>query len=98
MTDATITLTEEQADLARELVAEGRFPSIEAVLAHGLDLVRAEAGEVDDAFASDEDQAMLKALLEKRAKGPFVTITEFRSEIETMMEEESAALREEYGA
>ena len=60
---ASISLTEAQEAYARELVREGRYPSLSAVLQQGLELLR-EQSQATDA---------LRALLEQRRAGPFVS-------------------------
>jgi antitoxin ParD1/3/4 len=76
----SISLTDAQEAYARELVARGRYPSLSAVLQHGLEMLRAETE------AKDAELAALKALLEERAKGPFLSMEESDAEIERMIE------------
>jgi antitoxin ParD1/3/4 len=75
----SISLTDAQEAYARELVARGRYPSLSAVLQHGLEMLRAETE------AKDAELAALKALLEERAKGPFLSMEESDAEIERMI-------------
>ena len=83
---ASISLTDSQEAFARELVAQGRYPSLSAVLQHGLEMLRAET-EVKDA-----ELAALKTLLEERAKGPFISMEESDAEIEEMIARKRANL------
>jgi antitoxin ParD1/3/4 len=78
---ASISLTDSQEAYARELVARGRYSSLSAVLQHGLEMLRAETE------AQDAELAALKALLEERAKGPFISMEESDAEIERMIAE-----------
>lgn len=81
---ASISLTDSQEAFARELVAQGRYPSLSAVLQHGLEMLRAETE------AKDAELAALKALLEERAKGPFISMEESDAEIDAMIERKRA--------
>lgn len=76
---ASISLTDAQEAFARELVAQGRYPSLSAVLQHGLELLRAQTEK------HDSELAALKALLEKRAMGPFISMEESDAEIDAMI-------------
>ena len=94
---ASISLTDSQEAFARELVAQGRYPSLSAVLQHGLELLRkqreTEEAELAVLKALEErargpsDPAALKALLEERAKGPFISMEESDAEIKRMIAE-----------
>ena len=83
---ASISLTDSQDAYARELVAQGRYPSLSAVLQHGLEMLRAETE------ARDAELAALKALLQERAKGPFISMEESDAEIEQMIARKRAAV------
>ncbi len=76
---ASISLTEAQEAFARELVAEGCYPSLSAVLQQGLELLRqqTEAREVEN--------AALRALLEERRQGRFVGLREGRQRTRAML-------------
>lgn len=65
---ASISLTESQEAYARELVAQGRYSSLSAVLQQGLELLR-EQSETTDA---------LRELLDRRRAGTFVSLEEGR--------------------
>ena len=84
---ASVSISERQDAFARLLVADGQYSSLSAVVQHGLELVRAEKearqAQIDSMKA---ETAALRALLEKRAKGPFVTMDESRKELDAMLE------------
>lgn len=61
---ASISLTESQEAYARQLVAQGRYASLSAVLQQGLELLR-EQSQVTDA---------LRELLDRRRSGSFVSL------------------------
>lgn len=81
---ASISLTDSQEAFARALVAQGRYPSLSAVLQHGLEMLRTETE------AKDAEIAALKALLEERAKGPFISMEESDAEIDALIERKRA--------
>lgn len=78
---ASISLTEAQEAYARELVAQGRYPSLSAVLQQGLELLRAQS-ETTDA---------LRALLAGRQAGPFLSAEEGRQATQDMIARKRAA-------
>jgi antitoxin ParD1/3/4 len=64
---SSISLTDEQAAFARQLVEKGRFPSVSAALQQGLELLRVR-------FESDElELEALRTLLLERRSGKFVS-------------------------
>lgn len=69
---SSISLSDEHHAFARAQVQDGRFTSVSAVVQHGLDLLRQKA--------EDErlERAALKALLEERLSGPFLSADEMR--------------------
>lgn len=75
----SVSLTDAQKAYARELVARGRYPSLSAVLQHGLELLRAEKE------AEDAGIAALRALLQARRRGAFVGAKEGRKRTERMI-------------
>jgi antitoxin ParD1/3/4 len=75
----SISLTDAQEAFARKLVAEGRYSSLSAVLQQGLEMLRAETE------ANDAETAALRALLEKRAQGPFISMEESDARIDAML-------------
>ena len=83
---ASISLTDSQEAYARELVARGKYPSLSAVLQHGLEMLRAETE------AQEAELAALRALLEERSKGPFISMEESDAEIERMIASKRAAV------
>jgi antitoxin ParD1/3/4 len=72
----SISLTDSQEAYARELVKRGRYPSVSAVLQHGLELLRAQQE------AEEAEIGALRALLEERSRGPFISMKESRSAME----------------
>ncbi|AGT11507.1 ribbon-helix-helix domain-containing protein [Paracoccus aminophilus] len=72
---SSISLSDEHHAFARAQVQDGRFTSVSAVVQHGLDLLRQKA--------EDErlERAALRALLEERLAGPFISNDEMRRRI-----------------
>jgi antitoxin ParD1/3/4 len=64
---SSISLTDEQHAFARELVSAGRYPSVSAVVARGIELLKARA----EAEAMEIEA--LKLLLDERRRGTFVS-------------------------
>jgi antitoxin ParD1/3/4 len=77
----SISLTDAQEAYARGLVEQGRYPSLSAVLQQGLEMLRSETE------AKDAEIAALRALLEERAKGEFISMEEGRRQTEQMIAE-----------
>ena len=75
----SISLTDSQEMFARELVELGRYPSLSAVVQRGLELLRAERE------AQEAETAALRALLEERRQGGFVSLKEGRKRTERMI-------------
>ena len=76
---ASVSLTDQQDTFARNLVSEGQYSSLSAVVQRGLELVR---------FETEREQAELAALrafFEERAAGPFVSAAEGRKRTEDMI-------------
>ena len=77
---SSISLTDEQYAFARELVSAGRYPSVSAVVAQGLELLKtrteAESIEIE----------ALRFLLEERRRGAFVSSEEMGKRLEAMVE------------
>ncbi len=65
---ASISLTDAQEAYARDLVAQGRYPSLSAVLQQGLELLREQSRTTD----------ALREVLDRRRAGPFVSLDEGR--------------------
>ena len=66
----SISLTDDQNVYARALVARGRYPSVSAVLQHGLEVLRR-----DDETHSAQVQA-LQVLIDQRRSEPFMSLEE----------------------
>ena len=64
---SSISLTDEQNAFAKELVEAGRYSSVSAVLQQGIDLLRQRMQD------DDLQRAALKALLDQRSAGAFVS-------------------------
>jgi len=80
----SISLTDAQEAYARELVERGRYPSLSAVLQHGLELLRA-AQESQEA-----ETAALRTLLQERKRGPFIGPAESRKRLERLIASKKA--------
>lgn len=76
----SISLTDAQEAYARSLVERGVYPSLSAVLQQGLELLKTQVS------LQDAELAALRALLDERAKGPFISIEEGREQVERMIE------------
>lgn len=63
---ASISLSEAQEAYARDLVAQGRYSSLSAVLQHGLELLRDQSQTTD----------ALRELLARRREGDFLSLEE----------------------
>jgi antitoxin ParD1/3/4 len=84
---ASVSFTAEQAAFARALVAQGRYPSLSAVVQRGLELVRAETER------HEAELAALRALVAARADRGFVGLGEGRAATEATV----AARRRAHG-
>ncbi|MEQ1865076.1 MAG: type II toxin-antitoxin system ParD family antitoxin [Micropepsaceae bacterium] len=76
---ASISLTDSQEAFARDLVERGRYPSLSAVLQHGLELLRTQR-EADEA-----EIAALRSLIAKRRREPSISLEEGRKHTEAMI-------------
>lgn len=83
---SSISLSESQDAYARSLVESGRFSSLSAVVQQGLELLR-ERSEAE----ALELQA-LRALLQSRSEGPFVSAEEMSGRVNRMLERKRRAL------
>lgn len=72
---ASISLTESQEAYARNLVAQGHYASLSAVLQHGLELMREQSQNTD----------ALRELLDRRRNGTFVTLEEGEKRTQDMI-------------
>lgn len=84
---ASVSFTAAQADFARGLVEEGRYPSLSAVVQRGLELLRAETE------AREAELAALRGLFAARAGEATVAPGEGRAATEAMI----AAKRRAHG-
>jgi antitoxin ParD1/3/4 len=84
---ASVSLSEQQDAFARELVRQGRYASVSAVVQRGLELLREETE------TKEAELAALRALLADRAAGDFATVAEGRAGTEAMI----AARRRAHG-
>ena len=82
---ASVSISEQQDRFARNLVEDGRYASLSAVVQRGLELVREET-ELKDA-----ELAALRELLSDRAKGEFVSVEDGRLATEEMIRSKRAA-------
>ena len=82
----SVSLSDDQHAYAKKLVEQGKFPSISAVLQHGLELVR-ERHEADRL----ETEA-LKALLARRRDGPTIPAEEIERRLEALIEQKGRDL------
>lgn len=80
----SISLTDSQEAFARELVERGRYPSLSAVLQHGLELLRYERER------EEAELAALRAILKTRRAGEFVSIAEGRAQTQRMIRSKKA--------
>ncbi|MGC3940883.1 ribbon-helix-helix domain-containing protein [Roseobacter sp. EG26] len=76
---ASISLTETQDAFARDLVGQGRYPSLSAVLQQGLELLR------EQTEAKELETEALRALIQERRDGPFVDMGESRAKTRAML-------------
>jgi antitoxin ParD1/3/4 len=82
---SSISLTDEQYSFVRELVEAGRYSSVSAVLQQGIDLLRQRMQD------EDLQRAALKALLNQRSAGVFVSGAEMDKSIARMISEKRRA-------
>jgi len=80
----SVSLTDSQEAFARELVERGRYPSLSAVLQHGLELLRSER-ELEEA-----ELAALRALLKTRRDGAFISVAKGRARTQRMIRAKKA--------
>ena len=76
---SSISLTDEQHAFAKELVEAGRYSSLSAVLQQGIDLLRLRMQD------DDLQRAALKALLDQRSTGAFVSGAQMDKSITRMI-------------
>jgi antitoxin ParD1/3/4 len=83
---ASVSISEQQEAFARDLVAQGRYASLSAVVQRGIELLREEAE------AREAELSALRALLDARAAGEFVTVEAGRAATEAMIGAKRRAL------
>lgn len=83
----SISLTDSQDAFARALVEQGRYPSLSAVLQHGLELLRSERER------EAAELAALRAVLDARAAGPFMEAEDARALTQQMIAAKRAAAK-----
>ncbi len=76
---ASVSITDQQDDFARQLVADGHYASLSAVVQRGLELVRSETER------ERAELAALRAFFQERAEGPFVSAEDGRRRTEAMI-------------
>jgi antitoxin ParD1/3/4 len=76
---ASVSLTDQQDSFARNLVADGQYSSLSAVVQRGLELVRSESER------ERVELGALRAFFEERAAGPFIPAAEGRRRTEDMI-------------
>lgn len=72
---SSISLSNQQDAFARDLVVQGRFSSVSAVVQNGLELLRLKTE------AEEAELAALKAVLADRRNGPFVSAETMSSRV-----------------
>ena len=82
---SSISLTDEQHSFAKELVQAGRYSSVSAVLQQAIDLLRQRVQE------DDLQRTALKALLDQRSAGAFVSGAQMDKTIARMFTEKRSA-------
>lgn len=78
---SSISLGDTQHAFARQLVDDGKFPTVSAVIQHSLSVLQ------DQLDAQDADRRALKAILAKRAAGPFISMDDFSTRLDDMIAE-----------
>ncbi len=82
---ASVSISDQQDAFARRLVEEGRYSSVSAVVQRGLELLREET-ELKEA-----ELAAVKALIDRRMNGKFLTMEESDRQIDEMIERKRKA-------
>ena len=82
---ASVSISVQQDSFARKLVEEGRYADLSEVVQRGLELVREETEMKDD------NREKLRALLESRMRGEFLTVGESDAQIAAMIAKKRAA-------
>ena len=76
----SISLTDQQEAFARSLVRDGRYASLSAVVQQGLDLLRQKTE------AEEAEILALRALVEERRPGAFISAKSMNDRIAQMLE------------
>ncbi|WP_299693757.1 type II toxin-antitoxin system ParD family antitoxin [uncultured Tateyamaria sp.] len=76
---ASVSITDQQDEFARQLVADGQYSSVSAVVQRGLELVRTEKER------EAAELAALQAFFAERAAGSFVSAEEGRRRTDDMI-------------
>ncbi|TRL35104.1 type II toxin-antitoxin system ParD family antitoxin [Rhizobium straminoryzae] len=84
---ASVSISDQQDAFARRLVEEGRYSSVSAVVQQGLELLREQTER------KEAELAALRALVDERRKGAFLTMEESHAQIEALIARKKA----EYG-
>ncbi len=82
---SSISLTDEQHSFAKELVEAGRYSSVSAMLQQGIELLRQRLQD------DDLHRTALKALLDHRSAGQFVSGAQMDKTIARMITEKRRA-------
>jgi antitoxin ParD1/3/4 len=77
---SSISLTDEQDAFARALVEAGRYASVSAVIQQGLELLRSKTED------EELERAALRKLLDRRSRGPFISMDEMSRRVDAMIE------------
>jgi len=77
---SSISLTDQQDAFARELVRQGRYPSVSAVVRQGLELLRQQTE------AQEAETEALRTLLARRRAGTFVPADQMWDRVARMLE------------
>jgi antitoxin ParD1/3/4 len=83
---ASISLTDAQDAFARSLVAQGHYPSLSAVLQHGLEILRTETE------TKRVEIEALRLLMEERRRGRFISLEEGKAQTQAMLARKRAEL------
>jgi len=78
------SLRETARNVSRVLTGDSRYPSLSAVLQHGLELLRSER-ELEEA-----ELAALRALLKTRRAGEFISVAKGRERTQRMIRAKKA--------
>lgn len=82
---SSISLTDQQDAFARELVRQGRYSSVSAVVQQGLDLLRQQTE------AQEAETEALRTLVAQRRAGTFVPADQMQDRITRMLDRKRRA-------